>query len=284
MADPLDAITISIVDTAARGDALGPAALTFLLRSYQAADRPELGETIGLALARALAEYEDEPATVARAAWLRVFAEAAAISEDERLIAAVRSLAAALVEEWPRAVLVAETSMSIEACLLAARLDDSLTLIPQAIDALERVVGAAYRPGVGVAHRVDAKPHARGGLSDHVCAASALLTAFEACGRLPYSMLAEELMRLSSEEIERERDVALTSDAARVLCRLAALHDDESYRGAAVIASDADYHDDARRLLDRAASLVDGRDVSAAIYGLALGEWRARSRAGAKTP
>jgi len=61
-----------------------------------------------------------------------------------------------------------------------------------------------------------------------------------------------------------------------VLCRLAALHADEQYRGAAVMAPDADYRADADRMLSAQAerALAGGLDVAAA-YGLAVGEWLA---------
>jgi hypothetical protein len=56
-----------------------------------------------------------------------------------------------------------------------------------------------------------------------------------------------------------------------VFCRLAALHADEEYRGAAVIAPDADYRNDAARLLVSQAPHATGTDAS--VYGLALGEY-----------
>ena len=61
--------------------------------------------------------------------------------------------------------------------------------------------------------------------------------------------------------------------AARVLCRLAALHRDEEYLGAAVIARDADYRGDAGRLLDEHAARAVETPRAAALYGLALAQW-----------
>jgi hypothetical protein len=58
-----------------------------------------------------------------------------------------------------------------------------------------------------------------------------------------------------------------------VLCRLADLHDDAGYRGAAVIAAGADYRGDAARIL--AAESVRARGAGSsrhAAYGIALGE------------
>ncbi len=65
-----------------------------------------------------------------------------------------------------------------------------------AIDQLERVVGGSYRPGEGLVRDLDGV-RARGSVDDHVRGASALLTAFEITGRLPYSMLAEELIAVA---------------------------------------------------------------------------------------
>jgi uncharacterized protein YyaL (SSP411 family) len=125
--------------------------------------------------------------------------------------------------------------------------------------------------------------HVRGALTDHVLAASALLTAFEITGRLPYSMLAEELMQLSRAELTATVDVEIACSAVSVWCRLAALHDDAAYRGAAVIAESADYDHDARQLLERIASLV-ATPTDAANYGIAFGEWRALANARDETP
>src|SRR5207344_999318 len=96
------------------------------------------------------------------------------------------------------------------------------------------MAGGAYQPGEGV----------RGGLINQVRAASALLTAFEITGRLPYSMLAEELMQTAGRTAPDGPDpdtIVVHCEAARVLCRLATLHDDAGYRNSAIIAPGADY-------------------------------------------
>jgi hypothetical protein len=106
----------------------------------------------------------------------------------------------------------------------------------------------------------------------HVVASSALLTAFEVTGRLPYSMLAEELMQ-PVRRGDAAGDIAADCGAARVLCRLATLHDDTDYRAAAVLAPGADYREDAARLLRAHASQVlDAQVAQAALYGIALRE------------
>jgi hypothetical protein len=111
------------------------------------------------------------------------------------------------------------------------------------------------------------------------CPASALLTAFERTGRLPYSMLAEELIQAERRGPWDDGDLPIHCGAVRVLCRLAALHADDQYRGAAVIASGADYRGDASRILEsqsaRALDHARSSPDESAAYGLALGEWLA---------
>jgi hypothetical protein len=82
-------------------------------------------------------------------------------------------------------------------------------------------------------------------------------------------MLAEELMQTSAR-VSAGRGFTIECEAARVLCRLAALHDDDDYRAAAVIAPDANYRADASRVL--AALSPRARAEDAPIYGLALSE------------
>ena len=66
-------------------------------------------------------------------------------------------------------------------------------------------------------------------------------------------------------------DLAVQCEAARVLCRLAALHDDPDYRGAAVIATGADYRAEAARILaGQSDAARAGTASAAAAYGLAL--------------
>jgi uncharacterized protein YyaL (SSP411 family) len=148
-----------------------------------------------------------------------------------------------------------------------------------AIDELERIVGRSYEPGDGLAGR---------GLLEHSAASSALLTAFAVAGRLPYAMLADELIQFArrswwnqglggfDEKAERgtrtgEQFVA-NCEMARILCRMALLHADSSYRDIAVLAPRADYAEDARRTLARFAPSVNSSSDSA-LYALALDEY-----------
>lgn len=64
--------------------------------------------------------------------------------------------------------------------------------------------------------------------------------------------------------------------AARVLGRLALLHEDDGYRATAVVAPAADYAADRRKLLAAAAPrCASPADMEA--YALALTEWHERS-------
>jgi uncharacterized protein YyaL (SSP411 family) len=149
---------------------------------------------------------------------------------------------------------------AVEACLRAADVggDRAGALIAATIDELERIVGESYEPGEGI-----------GDYADHIRAAAALITAYDVTGRLPYAMLAEELMQASAR-MSAGRGFAIECEAARVFCRLAALHDDEDYRAAAVIAPDANYRADASRMLTALSRRA--RAEGAPIYGLALSE------------
>jgi hypothetical protein len=263
--EDIDAIVSRVLGAAASGGVLPPDATMLLLRLY-AAGRDDLADTLGVALARALDAASLTTGALESARWLTLFAAASPIAADDRVRHAARQLLDRLHAIWPcdasTADLFAACAASVEACLCASRIADALTIVAPAIDELERIVAAAYRPGEGVF---------RGDFGAHVSCASTLLTAFEVTGRLPYSMLAEELIQPARRA--PAVDLGPACAAARVLCRLAALHGDRDYRAAAVIAPGADYRNDAARILQsyapsgRAAPLGD-----AASYALALGE------------
>jgi uncharacterized protein YyaL (SSP411 family) len=201
---------------------------------------------------------------------------------------------------------------SVEACLRAAQADrrstgDARDLLCAAVDELERIVCRIYRPGERLPRSLASPDAPDGDLPDHVDAASALLTAYAVTGRLPYSMLAEELIQLAKRtwwveeqgtwtrnlEVESpkaevkspkaevhslEAEVEclnVSCGAARVLCRLAALHQDDDYRRAAVTAVRSDYARDAERTLASLASTYHELGLGAARYGVALCEWKA---------
>jgi hypothetical protein len=280
----IERVTDTVLQALARDEPPTAAALTFLLRRYSATARDDLRNALEPALARGL-ELWPHASSAERAGWLSLFAEAAAASDDERLRAAAVELTASLRADWGRATEVDATASGLDACLSASEvLLDRRQLVSEAIDELERIVGAAYRPGEGVAHGVG-RDAPRGRLADQVAAASALLTAHQRTGRLPYSMLAEELMQFARRTLwDSElagfydgdcgaKPFALNCEAARVLCRLALLHGTDEYRAAAVIASDADYGRDAALTLIVLAPAAEQSGLLAAVYGLAVGDW-----------
>jgi len=238
-----------------------PIVLVFLLRHFAATDRDDIREMLGEALTDALDRYGDDSSFPRRAAWLSLFREAAALSDDERLAAAASGLIESLRHDWRSTASVADAMQSVDACLRAADLSPDLAgaLIADAVDRLERIVGESYGPGEGI-----------GDYADHVRAAGALITAYEVTGRLPYAMLAEELMQASKRVSAVESEFTVECEAARVLCRLAALHHDADYRAAAIVAPNADYRADASRTLAALAPRARGED--APMYGLALSE------------
>jgi uncharacterized protein YyaL (SSP411 family) len=272
---PLEALTASLLDAVKRGAHADAVVLTFLLRRYAATDAPELGAAVGAALASALDDYTQHDTTEARAAWLTLFADAHTLSDDERLRGAADRLLRALLADAGASPSIAAAAAAIDACLRAADCGDRVAIVRAAIDQLENVVGRSYRPGEGLGPA----------LADHVSAAAALLTAFHVTDRLPYAMLAEELVRTArrrawDEDVgafgvtrEPENGLDVNCDAARVLCRLAALHGDAAYRAAAVIAPDADYRRDAARILAHVEPAIDSGPAAAARYGIALAEY-----------
>jgi hypothetical protein len=271
----LDAIGARVVDAIGR-DEVSPVAALFLLRHYVSTQRDDLRDPLGVALAQALAVTSDETDTRARAAWLVLFVEAAAITDDDRILRAADALVGGLRAAWPvdsasAAGLIA-SAVSVDACLRASSLFDPSELVPPAIDELERSVGGAYRPGESLLVARTFLVNDAEVLATHVHAAAALLTAYEITGRLPYSMLAEELMH-SCRRPSAGDEGDVQCETARVLCRLAALHDDADYRRAAVLAPDADYKGDAARILREHNGLAyAGQVARAARYGIALRE------------
>ena len=279
----LERITGSVLAALAGGEAIDATALTFLLRRYGATDRGDLRGALEPALAAGLERQALAISVRERAAWLALFAEAMTLSADARLLDAATLLVAALQRDWGGPCSVEGSAVSVDAALRACGVLDLPSIAPHAVDELERVVAAAYRPGEGL---VEAHAGEDGGrLANHIFLASALLTAYEISGRLPYPMLAEELVQAARRHYWRESagcfetpDVPhcdlfrLNCEASRVLCRLAALHQDAAYRAAAVIRDDAAYAEDAARILDAYADGVAERGVHGAVYGLALAE------------
>jgi hypothetical protein len=268
--------TVAVLAALARDEAPTSAALRFLLRSYSATGRDDVRDAIEPALARAL-ELAPSAPPVEQPRWLLLFAEAAAMSVDDRL----QSMAAGLVmhvrSTWGRERPLDVAAAGVDACLRAAALVSIGDLTQSAIDELERLVGSTYQPGQGVSRK----------LADQIAVASALITAYQISERLPYSMLAEELLQAARRTMwDEERGAfsesgtdageqtlfALNCEAVTVLSRLAALHRSTEYREAAVIAPGADYDDDAGRILELLAAAAPAHGLEGAVYGLAAAE------------
>jgi hypothetical protein len=276
-------ITEMLLGADARGEALGPAALTFLVRRYA-----ETGaDAIRCALERGLANALDGLTSGdVKAAWIHTLCEAAAVTDDERIAGAVTDAARSLRDGWPSRGAMVKAMRDVDACLAAASLvgsDFGTDLLGAAIDELERVVCLTYRPGERLPRSLRNPDADDGGIEEHVAAAAALLTAHDLTARLPYSMLAEELMQAVRRSGGLHADGGPDSAPegphhteccaiARVLCRLARLHDDEDYRRSAVIARSSDYRAEAKAVLEEI-PLPDGeRSEDAAMFGLATDE------------
>ena len=272
----VESIVEAILRADACGEPIGPAGLTLLLRRYAATGRTDIRDALERGLPAALDARP--PATDAAAAdWLTVLCDAMAVADDERIAGAVSERAAALRAAWPSQGSVACALRGVGACLAAAQVleQDARDLLPAAVDELERIVCRVYQPGEALARSLARSDEPDGGPIEHVAAASALLVAYGATGRLPYAMLAEEIAQ-PAVGLDAD-DFTLRCDAARLFLRLALLHDDESYRSSAVIARDRNYRGEARRLLELLTPLGASRGAAAAIYGVALDEFLAPS-------
>jgi hypothetical protein len=278
----IDWLTERLLQAVEGDESVTPAVTTLLLRRYAATFRDDLRDALGSALARALEEASVEHDSRRCSEWLVLFVEASALADDDRLRPAADALAGALHALWPSRGDIAPALRSVDACLSAARDDNANALVPAAIDELERVVGLAYAPGEGLTHAIHDPSGEGGDLGDHVAAISALLTAHAVTGRLPYSMLAEELMQFARRTWWDEArggfppnpaQFVSNCESVRVLCRLAALHEDADYRKGAVVARQSDYADDARRMLESLGPSYRDRGLDAALYGIALGEY-----------
>jgi hypothetical protein len=284
--DAIESITDDIVAIVASNEVLDALALTFLLRRYRATGRSDVCDALEPALALAVERNVLDETTAQRAAWLGAFSEAATLSEDERIHDAGNALASELTREWGRESAVDAAALAVDACLIWSQVRDSRNLVAGAVDELERIVASAYQPEEGLAHSTGRGRSMRGQLTDHVALSMALLTAYDVSARLPYSMLAEELMQFARRSLWDEKAGAFCAStldrhhplvdncyAARVLCRLAALHADPDYVKSAVVAPHADYVNDAARVLSREGRSHRKGEPESAAYGLALAEW-----------
>lgn len=257
-------ITENLLAGDARGEQLGPAGLTFLMRRYAAAG----GEELRPALERGLTQTLDRVAAgECGPAWIHVLCEAAAITDDAGVVDAVADASRALSVAWPCRGTLLEAMRSVGACLAAASVVGG-DLVSVSIDELERVVCLVYRPGERLPRSLRDPDSDDGGVEEHVAAATALLTAYDVTARLPYPMLAEELI-----QPVRAADGLKSPHYARVLGRLARLHDDDEYVRAAVVLRSSDYRAQAHDILDELANSVVEDLEEAALIGIAMDEF-----------
>jgi hypothetical protein len=146
-------------------------------------------------------------------------------------------------------------------------------LLPDVIEGLERAASGIYEPG----ERPGPAAHAA-----HFRCANALLTAFDLTGRLPYPMLAEELVQASrgnlfAAAIDGGAGFAADCAAATACTRLALLHRDPDYVARAVVARQAEYAADAKRLLAGLEPRRHAFPEQAAELGRAMLHWLALS-------
>jgi hypothetical protein len=274
----LDRLTACVLAALANDEVVGPTTLTFLLTRYAATDRDDIAEALGLALAAAVDDQRPSLSLRQQAEWTRAFAAAAVMSNDSRIHEAVARGVQQIREQWrtPGRADTATKARAITACLHAVPVSHESNLLAASVDELERLVNDCYEPGAGM-----------GDLDAQLSSASALLAAHILTGRVPYSMLADELMQLTwrgawdapaggflnKTDAADPKPFVANCDAALVCCRLAVLHRDPAYRTTAVTSSNADYLQLAGSTIASQSPRVHALGASAAPYGLALAEW-----------
>jgi len=228
------------------------------------------------------------------AALLRVYAEAARSFGDDEYRRVTSDLAAYIrhalaggsrgyrgSESDP--VVYSDSSAAASAALLvASRTLEDDDLAREAIEQLERVLLASYRPGRGIAHYDDGSLRVPGLLADYVAMIHAILDAHEAAESEPYTMMAEELAHFvvnsfwdeasgacddrahETGEIgllrDRRTPFVANCDAIRAFARVARLSTDGEFRRRAEAAARA------------MARLAAGHGPLAAHYVLAIRE------------
>jgi hypothetical protein len=280
----VERLTAAVVE-ALRHETPTPPAVRFLIRRYLATGLEDIRAALEPALTASL-ELSRQASADEQPAWLMMLADAAAVSDDDRIHESARALASVVQAGWGRRQRVRIAAAGVDACLrlnVPGLAEDS---VQRSVDELERLVAAAYQPGEGI---VEATFEGRPRLASQFIVASALLTGFERTDRLPYSMLAEELIQFASRsfrdaagagftdgddapDTSAASTFAINCEAAAVLMRLAALHASADYRRDAVLAAGADYGRDATHILARLAPAAVELGLAGAVYGLAAAD------------
>ena len=173
-------ITDILLQADARGEPLGPAGVTFLVRRYAATGADEIRDALERGIdRRARARWGRRP--LGRATGCMRCVEAAAVADDERIADAAAAAALSLRDEWPCRDGIADAARSVDACLTAAVFagigfragskDRPATSSRRAVDELERVIGIAYQPGEMLPRSLRSPDEADGGVVEHVAAA-----------------------------------------------------------------------------------------------------------------
>jgi hypothetical protein len=296
----IDWIADRILQGLADGEVVGADGLRLILHVFATTGRDDLRTALGPALGGSLLAPESAAAATVGPDRLLLLAEAVEVADDSALREDVARLAEACRNAWPSGGTVARAAAEVEACLTAGAVLSAPPIVAAAVDELERVIAYAYEPGEGVARTISTRSRTPGDLRDQVVAASALLRAYAVTDRLPYAMLAEELMTYAVRGWWDEPHAAFAADtvdiatshrpgsshlsgfatnchAARVLGRLAALHADADYRTMAAVGQQVDYGDRASRTLSRLDHVYQQFGVDSAPYGLAIEEWLKRT-------
>jgi hypothetical protein len=116
IAGAIDRVTTTVLEALARDEAPTAPAVRFLLRRYAATGREEIRGALEPALARGLDEWP-QAANDDHPEWLLLFAEASAVSDDDRLRNAAADLTAILRKAWGRESRVAAAAASVDGCL-----------------------------------------------------------------------------------------------------------------------------------------------------------------------
>lgn len=143
--------------------------------------------------------------------------------------------------------------------------------LPAAVEWLEHRVRQRYEPGEGLVGAT---------CLEELLASGALLDAWGLTARLPYGMLAEELLRHARQRWWDETSATFDAGHLPATCagltaatRLAALHTDPDYLRAAIVGNGVDLRADARRMTTALLASLERQPDAFSYAGAALSEW-----------